>query len=105
MIPLEHFDASQLGPNGPISDLSSYGKRFLAEGDSWFTIGSLHLLASANLLQEMAFTQRNVAVNCAAPGDKLARRPGDQRPAGEQRLLQHRHLVFVHRLQGGPAGR
>lgn len=53
--------------------LAEFGKRFLAEGDSWFSMGSLNPLASANLLQEMDFTQRNVAINCALPGDTLRR--------------------------------
>jgi hypothetical protein len=53
--------------------LAEFGKRFLAEGDSWFSMGGLNPLTSANLLQEMNFTQRNVAVNCALPGDTLRR--------------------------------
>lgn len=95
MIPLDHFDASQISPGGPDApDLSSYGKRFLAEGDSWFTIGSLHLLKSANLLQEMAFSQRNVAVNCAAPGDQLVRMVEHVRDPKFLELLRGRSARF-----------
>lgn len=53
--------------------LSEFGKRFLAEGDSWFSLGALNPLASDNLLQAMDFTQRNIAINCALPGDTLRR--------------------------------
>ena len=42
--------------------LSEFAWRFLAEGDSWFSIGALNPFDSANLLQEMAFSQRCVAV-------------------------------------------
>lgn len=53
--------------------LSEFAWRFLAEGDSWFSIGALNPFDSANLLQEMAFRRRCVAVNCAQPGDTLQR--------------------------------
>jgi len=47
--------------------------RLLAEGDSWFSVGSLNLFQSANLLEEMAFSQFAAAVQCAYPGDTLRR--------------------------------
>ena len=96
MIPLVHFDASQLSSTGPDTQdpLSAFGKRFLAEGDSWFTIGTLNLLASGNLLQEMAFTQRHVAVNCAAPGDKLVRMVEHVRDGRFLELLNGRTARF-----------
>jgi hypothetical protein len=53
--------------------LSSFQWRFLAEGDSWFSMGTLNPFTSANLLQQMAFARRCVAVNCALPGDTLRR--------------------------------
>jgi hypothetical protein len=69
--------------------LSQFHRRFLAEGDSWFSMGTLNPLTSANLLQQMAFAQRNVAVNCALPGDTL------------QRLVKTRSdPVFVSLLAG-----
>ena len=51
--------------------MSSQAYRFLAEGDSWFTIGSLNPAKNSNLLFEMAFDQFACAVNCASPGDTL----------------------------------
>lgn len=53
--------------------LSQFGFRFLAEGDSWFSIGALNPVRSANLLQEISLTQRSVAVSCALPGDTMKR--------------------------------
>jgi lysophospholipase L1-like esterase len=53
--------------------LSEFGWRFLAEGDSWFSMGSLNLFTTANVLQEMVFTQRCIAINCALPGDTMQR--------------------------------
>jgi hypothetical protein len=53
--------------------LSQFQWRFLAEGDSWFSMGTLNPFTSANLLQQMAFAKRCVAVNCALPGDTLQR--------------------------------
>jgi hypothetical protein len=53
--------------------LSQFQWRFLAEGDSWFSMGALNPFKSANLLQQMAFSKRCVAVNCALPGDTLQR--------------------------------
>jgi hypothetical protein len=54
-------------------DWSHLRYRFLAEGDSWFSLGALNPLTSANLLQEMAFSERAGAVHCAYPGDTLRR--------------------------------
>jgi hypothetical protein len=54
-------------------DLSSPAYRFLAEGDSWFSLGALNPAKNSNLLFEMAFAQSACAVNCASPGDTLQR--------------------------------
>jgi len=54
-------------------DLASPAYRFLAEGDSWFSIGALNPLKNSNLLFEMVFRQSGCAINCAAPGDTLKR--------------------------------
>jgi hypothetical protein len=58
--------------NDPPS-LSTFAHRFLAEGDSWFTSGSLNPTKNPNLLFEMAFDQFACAINCASPGDTLQR--------------------------------
>lgn len=54
-------------------DFSSPAYRFLAEGDSWFSIGALNPLKNSNLLFEMVFQRSGIAVNCATPGDTLKR--------------------------------
>jgi lysophospholipase L1-like esterase len=55
------------------ADLSSYGHRFLAQGDSWFSIGGLNLAKNSNLLFEMEFTSSRCAVNCGRTGSTLRR--------------------------------
>lgn len=51
--------------------LSDFGRRLLAEGDSWFTIGTLNLLAASNVLFKMEVRQTTAIINCAYPGDTL----------------------------------
>jgi hypothetical protein len=52
-------------------DLASAGRRFLAEGDSWFTLGTLNLRQGTNVLIELQFKQRNAVMSWAYPGDTL----------------------------------
>ena len=66
------YSPGQVFSNDP-PDLASLGYRFLAEGDSWFSIGTLNPAKNSNLLFEMTFEQSAGAVNCASPGDTLAR--------------------------------
>jgi len=61
-----HLQSSEFAP-----PLEQFAYRFLAEGDSWFTIGSLNPAKNSNLLFEMAFERSACAVNCAMPGDTL----------------------------------
>ena len=72
MQPMAIYSPWHLGSSEP-PDLSSPAYRFLAEGDSWFSIGALNPAKNSNLLFEMAFEQSACAVNCAAPGDTLRR--------------------------------
>lgn len=64
------YPADWLYRNEP-PPLSDFGRRLLAEGDSWFTIGSLNLLAASNLLFPLELTRTTAIVNCAYPGDTL----------------------------------
>lgn len=41
--------------------------RFLAQSDSWFSIGSVPLAPVGNVLTEMRFSNSAIAVNCARP--------------------------------------
>ena len=67
--------------------LSDYGRRLLAEGDSWFTIGSLNVVTSSNLLYKTEFGQSTAIVNCATPGDTLQRMVDWSRDTRFDRLL------------------
>jgi hypothetical protein len=69
---LDIYTPSQVFSSEP-PDLSQYAYRFLAEGDSWFSIGALNPLKNSNLLFEMVFRQIGCAINCATPGDTLKR--------------------------------
>jgi len=69
---LDVYSPKQLFSNEP-PDMTSPAYRLLAEGDSWFSIGTLNLLSNSNLLSEMAFNKSVCAINCASPDDTLAR--------------------------------
>ncbi len=58
----------------PELDLNAYRYKFLAEGDSWFSIGEMPPWATSNLLYGMTdgFAQRNLVINCARQGDTLS---------------------------------
>ncbi|CAB3826647.1 hypothetical protein LMG3410_00542 [Achromobacter aegrifaciens] len=49
----------------------SGGRRFLAEGDSWFTLGTLKGSDLSNLLFELNLSSSAQVLNCAYPGDTL----------------------------------
>ena len=61
-----------LHPSEPV-DMTQFGRRFLAEGDSWFSMGTINPAKNSNLLFEMVFSKRWCAINCAVPGDTLRR--------------------------------
>ncbi|HEX3139735.1 MAG TPA: hypothetical protein VHQ87_06755 [Rhizobacter sp.] len=86
MNPLTVYSPSQLSSNDP-PDLASAAYRFLAEGDSWFTLSGLNPLKNSNLLFEMEFDQFACAVNCATPGDTLSHMADMSRDPVFQRVL------------------
>lgn len=59
--------------HGTTPPLSDYGRRLLAEGDSWFSIGTINLPHSSNVLQEFEFSQSTAIVTAAYPGDTMKR--------------------------------
>lgn len=71
MKPLTVYRADELSSSIP-PDLSFAAYRFLAEGDSWFTLSTLNPGKNSNLLFQMEFEQFACAVNCAHPGDTLS---------------------------------
>jgi lysophospholipase L1-like esterase len=70
---MELFSPTQvLYPKDSDQSLADFQYRFLAEGDSWFSIGAEVPWRTTNLLLEMSFTRRTCAINCAYPGDELS---------------------------------
>ena len=51
-------------------DDKRFKRRLLAEGDSWFSLGSVPY---ENLLMELDFPERTIIVNIAEPGDEIVR--------------------------------
>ena len=56
---------------GDGTGLGSFGRRLLAEGDSWFTLSALKVPQASNLLYGLSFQTSTAIVNCAYPGDTL----------------------------------
>ena len=54
-------------------DLAIAARRLLAEGDSWFTLGTLNLAQGTNLLLELEFEDNVAVMSWAYPGDTLQR--------------------------------
>lgn len=72
--------------------LSEFGRRLLAEGDSWFTIGTLNLAEASNILFKLEFAQSTAIVNCAYPGDTLQHMVDGVNDAYFDRLLRHKRF-------------
>lgn len=68
-------------------DLSGFRHGFLAQGDSWFSIGAMPPFQTTNLLFELALKDNAFAVNCANPGDHLRHMIDARRDPEFQRLL------------------
>ena len=54
-----------------VFELEQFPLRFLAQGDSWFSIGAIPPFLTSNLFDQLVLPQRAVAVNCARPGAEL----------------------------------
>src|SRR5664279_4826534 len=54
-------------------DVSRFARKYLAQGDSWFSIGHIPPWCTTNLLEQMVLGRSSVAVNCAKPGAELAK--------------------------------
>lgn len=61
----------ELGEAGPFP-IEQFALRFLAQGDSWFSIGSIPPWLTSNLFDKLTLSRSAVAVNCARPGAELA---------------------------------
>ena len=51
--------------------MEQYELQFLAQGDSWFSVGALPPFLTSNLFDKMSLSKPAVAVNCARPGAEL----------------------------------
>jgi hypothetical protein len=64
-----NWTASDLSQPAGIWGWNDFEHRFLAEGDSWFTLAAL---PGGNLLQELSLDRSSLIVNTAYPGDTLS---------------------------------
>ena len=65
----------------------------LAQGDSWFSIGSLPPGLTSNLLAQMEFTRSAAVVNCARPGIQLSHMTDTSTQQTFRKLLAGRFAV------------
>lgn len=93
MKPLTVYTPDQLGSSEP-PDLSFAAYRFLADGDSWFTLSTLNPGRNGNLLFQMKFEQFACAVNCAEPGDTLTHMAEMNSDPMFERLLRGRNTYI-----------
>lgn len=65
--PTDYDGSGDIGP----FPLEQYALHFLAQGDSWFSIGAMPPWKTSNLFDKLTLSKRAVAVNCARPGAEL----------------------------------
>lgn len=80
----------------PELDLNAYQYRFLAEGDSWFSIGEFPPWATSSLLFGMSrsFAASNLVINCARQGDTLSHMHQMWFDSNFTRMLDAPHLGY-----------
>jgi GDSL-like Lipase/Acylhydrolase family len=66
---VREFDVQSGDPELQPSNNVEYQRRFLAEGDSWFSIDAIP--RSANVLEQLPLAQRAIALSLANPGDTI----------------------------------
>lgn len=70
---IDVFSPAQVNSSQQPAPLSDYDLQFLAQGDSWFSIGAFPPWNTANLFDGMSTLNIGAcAVNCAHPGAQLA---------------------------------
>ncbi|MCA0243542.1 MAG: hypothetical protein LCI02_22090 [Proteobacteria bacterium] len=65
--PAELIGGGEVGP----FPIGNYALHFLAQGDSWFSVGAIPPWLTSNLFDKMSLSRMAVAVNCARPGAEL----------------------------------
>lgn len=70
---IQLISPSDLDPTGDKDAflIERYSLRFLAQGDSWFSIGAIPPWLTSNLFDKLTLSKSAVAVNCARPGAAL----------------------------------
>ncbi len=59
-------------PGGNPFPVENYSQRYLAQGDSWFSLGAALFLSTTNLLLDMQLSRSTLIVDCARPGKLLS---------------------------------
>ena len=67
LVSIRPAQLSGTGESG-LYDVSRFDCKFLAQGDSWFSIGHVPFWSTTNLLQQMVLSRSTLAVSCASPG-------------------------------------
>jgi lysophospholipase L1-like esterase len=91
--PHDVYDA----PDQTIPRWDDYKFRFLAQGDSWFSIGAIPPWATSNILRQVRLSFEASAINCAYPGRELAHMVDWVQDTGFSRLISGR---FAYRWNG-----
>ncbi|WP_374675961.1 hypothetical protein [Ideonella sp.] len=67
--------------------LDTFALQFLAQGDSWFSVGAFPPWLTSNLFEKITLPVMSCAVNCASPGLQLRRMTDTTRQQAFLRLL------------------
>jgi hypothetical protein len=67
LIPIRPAQLSGAGESG-LYDVNRFDRKYLAQGDSWFSIGHVPFWSTTNLLQQTVLSRSALAVSCASPG-------------------------------------
>ena len=82
-----------LGSAGHPEEFDLVERTLLAQGDSWFSIGSIPPGLTSNLLAQMELTRSAAVVNCARPGIELAHMTDTSSQQTFRKLLAGRFAV------------
>lgn len=72
-------------------DDARYKRRLLAEGDSWYSLGSVPY---ENLLMELDLPQKSIIVNIAEPGDEMVDMASSRHAKVFKRLVSGKRTAF-----------
>jgi hypothetical protein len=78
---------------GVIQDWNDFPVRFLAQGDSWFSVGAVPPWATSSIVSQIVLGFPASAVNCAYPGRLLAHMVDWRRDTGFSNLLAGKFAV------------